>query len=75
VTDEPRRILIGSFDANTTHLTIPAPVLARANDQFDAERRARELAASKAKLQVMQAAKARRRLKQATRLGFKWGER
>jgi hypothetical protein len=35
---EPRRIFLGSFEAGLHHLIIPAPVTARANATFDAER-------------------------------------
>jgi hypothetical protein len=62
------KIFIGSFESGVTHLVIPAPVLARANDQFDRERRARETAANRAKLATLQAAKARGKLRRVMRM-------
>ena len=68
---EPRRVFIGSFDSSVTHLTIPAPLLARANDRLDAEREKRLAAASKAKVEAMRAAKARGRLRRALKAFFR----
>jgi hypothetical protein len=74
-TNEPKRIYIGSFDSGVHHLTIPAAAIRPAEAVFNRERQARELEIAKAKLQATRGARARAKLKQATRLCFKWGKR
>lgn len=71
--DQPRRIFLGSFEAGLHHLIIPAPVIARANATFDAERARREKEAAQLKAQALQAAKSRSRLKRALTACFKFG--
>ena len=72
---EARRIYIGTFDSAVTHLTIPAPLLVRANDRLDAERAQRLAVANKARMEAMRAAKARGRLQGALTacFGGRWG--
>jgi hypothetical protein len=68
--DEPRRIYIGNYEGGTTHLIIPAPVLARADAALAAERKRREHEADMARLRVLQAARNQGRLKKALRAVF-----
>jgi hypothetical protein len=67
VTDEPERklVYVGSFESGLHHLIVPAAVIAPIAATFDAERRARELAAEKARLAPVQAAKSRAKLRRA----------
>jgi hypothetical protein len=66
--DEPNRIFIGSFDGGVNTVVIPNQVIERANAKLDAERRKREAAAAKAKMEVLQDARSRGRLKKAFKL-------
>jgi hypothetical protein len=68
--DEPNRIFLGSFDGGVNTVVIPNQVLERANAKLDAERQKREAAAARAKLQVLQDARGRGRLKKALKLVF-----
>jgi hypothetical protein len=63
--NSPNRIFIGSFESGVNTLVIPSQVLERANDQLDRERQRREAAAARAKLQVLQSARNRGRLRKA----------
>jgi hypothetical protein len=71
MSDTPNRIYIGSYEPGVTHLIVPRQVLAQANDRLDAERRARETAEAKARMQVLQQAKSRGRLRKALRGVFR----
>lgn len=69
--DEPKRIFLGSFEAGLHHLIIPAPVIARANATFDAERLRREKEAAQLKAQALRNARNRGKFRRAlTALGF-----
>jgi hypothetical protein len=70
-TTAPKRIVLGSFEAGATAIIIPSRALDRASKAFDAERQQREALARKAKMEVMQAARARGRLKRALELVFR----
>jgi hypothetical protein len=69
--DNPRRVYIGSYEGGTAHIIIPAPALARANEVLDAERARREAEAAKAKLQILQSARNRGRLRKLMRAVFR----
>jgi hypothetical protein len=73
--ETPKRIFLGSFDPSAHVITIPPQALRPAEAVFNRERQARELEIAKAKLQATRGARARAKLKQATRLCFKWGKR
>lgn len=75
--DQPKRIYyLGSFDGSVTQLTIPPPLLARANAEFDRERERREKEIALAKAQSLRDAKTRGRFRRAmTALGFRRGRK
>jgi hypothetical protein len=76
VTDEPKRVFLGTFsDGLPVNLIIPRDGLKPATDILDAERQKRETAAAKAKLATLQAARGRARLKKALKLCFGRGRR
>jgi hypothetical protein len=81
-TPKGRLILLGSFESGTHNVVVPAVAFARANAEFDRERAARELAAAKAeaeapkaRLQVVQTARNRGKLRKALRMVFGRGFR
>jgi hypothetical protein len=57
------RVYLGTVEGGANIIIIPPQTLTRANQIFDAERAQREALAAKARLQVMQAAKARGKLR------------
>jgi hypothetical protein len=68
---EPRRVIVGVFpEGLPSVLYIPSGALKPVTDIFDRERQARLAVAHKANLKVMQAAKARDRLRRAMRACF-----
>jgi hypothetical protein len=69
--DNPRRVFLGSFEGGVDTVVIPNQVLERANDQLDRERQRREAGACKAKLAVLQSARARGRLRKLMRAVFR----
>lgn len=73
--EEPRRIFLGSFEAGLHHLIIPAPVIAKANATFDAERARREREAAQLKAQALRDARARAKLARALRAILRRGRR
>jgi hypothetical protein len=72
---EPRRIFLGSFEAGLHHLIIPAPVTARANATFDAERARREKEAAQQKAQALGDARARGKLARVLKTILRRGRR
>jgi hypothetical protein len=65
------KIYLGSFESGTDIVIIPEPTIARAHAQLDAEQARREAAAAKAKLQVVQSARARGKLRKLMRAVFR----
>jgi hypothetical protein len=64
--NEPKRIHIGTFSEGVPNiLYVPAGALKPFTDVLDRERAQREAAAAKARLQIMQQARSRGRLKRA----------
>jgi hypothetical protein len=63
--EHPTRVLVGVYEGGLHHLTIPAPVVARANEALDEARRKREHEAEMQRLRVKQAARNQSRLKRA----------
>ena len=73
--DVSKMIVLGSFEGGLNRLIIPPRVIARANAAFDAERALREREASRVKREILQAARARGRLKRALAAVFRRGRR
>jgi hypothetical protein len=67
------KIFIGSFESGVHHLTIPAPVIRKAEAALDADRQKRETEAQRAKLATLQAAKARGKLRRVMRMFLRRG--
>jgi hypothetical protein len=63
----PKLRYIGSYEGGTNHIIIPRAPFAVIEQKLEADRVARDLAAEKAKLATMQAARSRGRLKRALR--------
>jgi hypothetical protein len=69
--DEPRKMVyLGTFDSGLHHLTLPAAPIRRIEARLDAEREKREREVERARLAVLQTARARSRLKRALRACF-----
>lgn len=75
MSDGRKQIFLGSYEGGTTAVIIPSRALDRANEAFDAERKRHEMEASRAKLAVTQAAKARSKLRRAITACFKRGRK
>jgi hypothetical protein len=71
MTDEPRRIVLGTVESGANIIIVPRQALSRANQAFDAERKRRELEVERAKLRVVQQVSARSKLKRAMHAVFR----
>jgi hypothetical protein len=69
--DAPNRVYLGTFEGGVTHLIIPAPALARANEVLDRERAKREKLANEAKTAALRLARNRGKLRKALRAVFR----
>jgi hypothetical protein len=68
---ESRRIFLGCYEGGTTHVVVPREILQSADQKLAADRAAREAAAEKAKLQVLQSARNQGRLRRALHAVFR----
>jgi hypothetical protein len=76
VSEEPKRIYLGTFDAATNVIVVPKSVLQPAERILDHEREKRERLANQVRMQALSQAKARGKLKRVlTSLGFRRGRR
>jgi hypothetical protein len=75
--ESPKRLIyLGSFpEGLPTRVILPAPAIRKVEAALDAERARNEALAAKAKLAIMQQARARGRLKKALKLCFGRGRR